>query len=425
MEVQPSDSSYYEEKRCRQQDHHDCNTIQDRNVTAELLSSRHLSSSIQHIAKMQQVNDEGHIYWVNVLFNLIEVLSNQLWVNLVRLIELDFILQKLWEIFISSTLELYVCSLTSITEFIKEFLDIVQQKRVVDSLNTWHSAHSDKHFVQLNQTASAEEQPAIKLLSQTLFLIVAEWVTVMKYEAIAEQEVAANWVTSIREFIFALQAIIISEEEKRHYMTLIDGLQKMSLWFDSKKVLRVNFNAEVDDCEKDWSEVVVQQLSFAQINQTTIVLHKPWDKEKNIYKDKSLKTISNNFKINKKFKAQCQMSDKMIVKIQVILQEKTLKHQINALSAFQWTQDDLHHVIHSSNYTQAQSRDIFIIISLDAVKGQIDALKLTSLQRKAMVYCYELSYKIDIIQESSETDKSHWCAEIIQSFLHSDNDELH
>jgi len=58
----------------------------------------------------------------------------------------------------------------------------------------------------------------------------------------------------------------------------------------------------------------------------------------------------------------------MIVKIQVILQEKALKHQINALSAFQQTQDNLHHVIHNSNYTQTQSRDIFIIISLDAVK---------------------------------------------------------
>ncbi len=134
-------------------------------------------------------------------------------------------------------------------------------------------------------------------------------------------------------------------------MTLIDGLQKMSLWFDSEKVLRVNFNAKVDDCEKDWSEVVVQQLSFAWISQTIIVLHKLWDKKKNIYKDELLKTISHNFKTDEKFKAQCQMSDKMIVKIQVILQEKTLKHQINALSAFQQTQDDLHHVICNSNYT--------------------------------------------------------------------------
>jgi len=70
----------------------DCNIIQDRNVTAKLLSSEHLSSSIQHIAKMQQINDEGHIYQVNILFNLIEVLLNQLWVNLVRVIKLDFTL---------------------------------------------------------------------------------------------------------------------------------------------------------------------------------------------------------------------------------------------------------------------------------------------------------------------------------------------
>ncbi len=403
----------------------DCNIIQDKNVTAKLLSSEHLSSSIWHIAKMQQVNDEGHIYWVNILFNLIEVLSNQLWVNLVKAIKLDFILWKLQKIFISSTLELYVCSLTSITEFIKEFLNIIQQKRVINLLNAWHSAHSDRHFVQLSQTASAKEWSAIKLPPQTSFLTVAEWTTVMRYEAIAEQEVAANQAADIEEFIFALQAIIISKEGKCHYMTLINSLKKMSLWFDSKKTLSVNFNAEVDDHEKDWSEVVVQQLSFAQISQTTIVLHKPWDKKKNIYKGESLKTISHNLKTDKKFKAQCQKSDKMIVKIWVILQEKALKHQINALSAFQQTQDDLHHVIHNLNYTQAQSRDIFVTISLNAVNSQIDALKLTSSQREAMIYCCELSYEIDIIQGPSGTGKSRWCTEIIQSFLHSDNDEHH
>jgi len=73
----------------------------------------------------------------------------------------------------------------------------------------------------------------------------------MRYEAIAEQEVAVNQVTSIRGFIFALQAIIILKEEKHHYMALIDSLQKMSLQFDSEKALKVNFNAEVDDYEKD------------------------------------------------------------------------------------------------------------------------------------------------------------------------------
>jgi len=73
----------------------------------------------------------------------------------------------------------------------------------------------------------------------------------MKYEAIAEQEVAANQAADIEEFIFALQTITISEEGKCRYMTLIDGLKEMPLQFDLKKALSVNFNAEVDDCEKD------------------------------------------------------------------------------------------------------------------------------------------------------------------------------
>ena len=133
-------------------------------------------------------------------------------------------------------------------------------------------------------------------------------------------------------------------------MTLIDCFKNMSLQFDSDKKLSVNFNIEIDDCVKDWSEIVVQQLSFAQISQTIIVLHRFFDKKKKIYKDELLKTISHNFKINKKFKAQYQKSDKMTVKIQMILQKKMLKYQINVLSAFQWTWNDLHYVIYNSNY---------------------------------------------------------------------------
>ncbi len=51
----------------------------------------------------------------------------------------------------------------------------------------------------------------------------------MKYEAIAKQEVAANQAADIEGSIFALQAIIISEEGKRHYMALIDSLKEMPL----------------------------------------------------------------------------------------------------------------------------------------------------------------------------------------------------
>jgi len=137
----------------------------------------------------------------------------------------------------------------------------------------------------------------------------------MKYETITEQEVTTYQVANIKEFFFALQIIIISKKEKYHYMTLIDCLENMSLWFDSNKTLNINFNTEIDDCMKDWSKIIVQQLLFTQINQTIIVLCRLFDKKKNIYKNELLKTILHNFKINEKFKAQYQKSDKMTVKI--------------------------------------------------------------------------------------------------------------
>ena len=91
-----------------------------------------------------------------------------------------------------------------------------------------------------------------------MFLIVTEWITVIKYEAITEQKVAVNWVVYIKEFFFALQIIIILKEEKYHYMNLIDCFENMSLWFDLNEILSVNFNTEIDDYVKDWSEIVVQ-----------------------------------------------------------------------------------------------------------------------------------------------------------------------
>jgi len=63
-------------------------------------------------------------------------------------------------------------------------------------------------------------------------------------------------------------------------------------------------------------------------------------------------------------------------------------------------------MICDSNYTQTQSRDIFIIILIDVVSSHINALKLTSSQMNAMFYSCELLYEIDIIKESLKTDRN-------------------
>ena len=46
----------------------ECTVIEDDKITALLLPSENLFSSIKNILKMQQININDHIYQVNVLF---------------------------------------------------------------------------------------------------------------------------------------------------------------------------------------------------------------------------------------------------------------------------------------------------------------------------------------------------------------------
>ena len=111
----------------------------------------------------------------------------------------------------------------------------------------------------------------------------------------------------------------------------------------------------------------------------------------------------------------------MTVKIWVVLHQKMLKHQINALFIIQTDWINLHHIICDSNYTQVQSIDIFVSILSEVINDWIDVMHLTTMQTDTLIYCWMLSYEIEIIQESLSTHKSYWCAEMIWSFLHKNN----
>ena len=69
----------------------------------------------------------------------------------------------------------------------------------------------------------------------------------MRYEVIAEHKISTDQVTEIEERSFYLQAIVISEEDDHHYMTLIERQKNMLLQFNSDESLKINFNSDVND----------------------------------------------------------------------------------------------------------------------------------------------------------------------------------
>ena len=84
-----------------------------------------------------------------------------------------------------------------------------------------------------------------------------------------------------------------------------------------------------------------------------------------------------------------------------------MKHQINAISKLDKMQSDMYNIIHSSKYFTAKFRDIFIFISEETLISYLNIYRFISVSyKKIITYCHILLYKIEIIQDSSETGKS-------------------
>ena len=244
----------------------------------------------------------------------------------------------------------------------------------------------------------------------------------MKYEVIAEHEISTDQVTEIEERSFYLQAIVILREDNHHYMTLIERQKNMLLQFNSDESLKINFDSDVNDWADNWVRIIMQQLLFVQTEDTTIIVFRFWDKKINTHKDKLLLRMLHTVKTVKKFNDQHKLCSKIKIVIWVIVQDKTMKCQINAISKLDEMQSDMYNIIHSSKYSTAKSRDIFIFISEEILISYLNICRFISASyKKTITYCHILLYKIEIVQDSSETDKSIWISKMIQSFLYSNS----
>ena len=76
----------------------------------------------------------------------------------------------------------------------------------------------------------------------------------------------------------------------------------------------------------------MQQLLFMQTEDTTIIVFRFWDKKTNTHKDKLLLRMLHTVKTVKKFNDQHKLCSKIKIVIWVIVQDKTMKCQINAIS---------------------------------------------------------------------------------------------
>ena len=181
--------------------------IEDHRITVEKLSVNTQSSSIiRYLANVKKTIMSDVLHKVTIKIQRIckivtECLTftddteNQI---------IQIILLKLWRIFAFTDLKMYICCVEDLDIYMKDFLNHIDCERLWDSHSAWHPNHSDKYFIQLDQTAAAEMWSAIQLKPQNAFSDIENYVTIMRYTVIAEHKLAINWVKSIKRTSFQL-----------------------------------------------------------------------------------------------------------------------------------------------------------------------------------------------------------------------------
>ena len=82
----------------------------------------------------------------------------------------------------------------------------------------------------------------------------------------------------------------------------------------------------------------------------------------------------------------------------MIIQDKTMKYQINAISKLDKMQSDIYNIIHSLKYSTAKSRDIFIFISEEILTDYLNIYRFVlASYKKTITYCHILLYRIEIV----------------------------
>ena len=206
--------------------------------------------------------------------------------------------------------------------------------------------------------------------------------------------------------------------ENRPYISLIDDNDTAPVQFDIDERLKINFNPTVDNRAEDWSAFVTEPVPFAGFKQTCVVLKRPKEKGSEVYSDlKIADTVKLTFTDESAVQKACDQYKKITVSLQVVVHEKALKRQINALRELQDHQPQLHQVLLYPRYTEPDQVDIFKSVGPSNIERQIARLTLSHTQRQALDYCRTLPFGIGLIQGPPGIGENHWCAEMVYLFL--------
>lgn len=316
---------------------------------------------------------------------------------------------------LTGRLALYVRSTDNLVPAVQDIVDRLKTESQQSPLNLWHTAHPNKHFVQLGQVTEAEDRPNISVGAELSFGGVGEYVTVHGYGAIVEHELEAERADAMGTVKFEIRLLEIAGEGDRRYMGVLDVPSGITI--EEGDGLAINFNPDTDDREEDWSATVLPTLPSTNIGQVTMIVRRKYNR-----KDKTFvptPVISIPIEVaNADMRAAVTTGPTNPITVQMITDRQTLKRQIKAIRTFQDDRLDLSTLLCYGRSDLMKPSDIFAKIPQDQLDSRLNRLNLTGTQLTALQYCRSLPGGIRLVQGPPGTGKTHWCTQMVQPFLY-------
>ena len=174
----------------------------------------------------------------------------------------------------------------------KQFNTWIEQfQNEEDQLDLWYPGHPGKYFIQENEYPLPDERPVVHLQSTSTFSNVPEYKTILGFGAIQEEEWNKRVVEAINETWANLKLVNVPNSNQKRLFGALKFNGGTMLRLDEGDQLKIRFDPAKDNDRDVWSAVVLKALSFAPVGHQSILLFRPYDKEKETYDDRVLEVI--------------------------------------------------------------------------------------------------------------------------------------
>lgn len=137
------------------------------------------------------------------------------------------------------------------------------------------SRRRENFFIQLRQLPEKDARPAYNFKLKASFSSQDEYVTVLGFGAIQEDEVTSEEARTLQDESVRLRLMTIPGAGDRRYLAFLECPDSVSARIQPGDVLKINFVPDIDNRENDWHAVAVAPMPFAPLFDISLLVARP------------------------------------------------------------------------------------------------------------------------------------------------------